>query len=205
MVLPLSRQAKIEKNKLFSSGVWIILLEIDLGKWNLGTIRLAKNNEDVTWNGKVWVAFPFLLGVKTETSKGEVSGLQVSISNVNRMMQAYIEATNGAIGAEAIVRVVHSNHLDLTRPEIEEHFEITECVCDVEWITLTLSAPNPFLFQFPRARFIKDWCRWKFKSPECGYTGNDTECGHTFSDCVAKGNHQRFGGFPSLLPGGIWL
>ena len=200
-MISLSDAAKLEKNKLSSGGAWIILIELQFGST---TYRICKNNEDVVWNGETWVAFPFELDAKTDTSQGEIPSFVIRISNVNRIMQSYAEQGDGAIGKKVILRLVHSEHLDLTEPEIEETFTITKVDCDSAWVHITLSLLNPFLREFPRQKFTKNFCRFKFKGPRCGYTGSDTSCNHTLADCKAKGNEKRFGGFPSIPQGGIY-
>lgn len=41
-------------------------------------------------------------------------------------------------------------------------------------------------------------CRFRFKDPNCGYTGAETVCNYTEARCRALGNFERFGGFPDL-------
>lgn len=200
-MISLSDAAKLEKNKLASGEAWIILVELQFGST---TYRICKNNEDVVWNGNTWVAFPFELDAKTDSSKGEIPSFTIKISNVNRLMQSYAEQGNGAIGSPVILRLVHSAHLDLTEPEIEDTFTITKVDCDSMWVYLTLSLLNPFLKEFPRQKFIKNFCRFKFKGTRCGYTGTDTSCDHVLVACKAKGNEERFGGFPAIPQGGIY-
>jgi lambda family phage minor tail protein L len=200
-VITLSDAAKLEKNKLSSSGVWIILIELQFGDTSY---RVCKNNEDIVWGGNTYVAFPMELDAKTDSSKGEIPSFIIRLSNVNRLMQSYAEQADGAVGKNVIVRLVHSEHLDLVTPEVEENFTITDVNCDSMWVYITLSILNPFLMEFPRQRFLKNFCRFKFKGIRCKYTGADTECNHTLSDCKAKGNAKRFGGFAAIPLGGIY-
>ena len=200
-MITLSDAAKLEKNKLSSDGVWLILVELD---FDSTTYRICKNTEDIVWNGSTWVAFPFELDAKTDSSKGEIPSVQIKISNVNRIMQSYAEQADGAIGKQVILRLVHSQHLDLVTPEIEEYFTITKVDTDNTWVYITLSLLNPFLMEFPRQKYIKNFCRFKFKGLRCGYAGTDATCNHTLADCKSKSNESRFGGFPAIPIGGIY-
>jgi lambda family phage minor tail protein L len=202
-MINLSDIAKIEKNKLFNNNVFITLLEVDLSQWDLGVVRVCDNTEDIVWNGYTWNAFPFELDIKQDTTKGDIPNLTIKVSNVNRLFQQYVEKSNGAVGAKVTLRLVLSNNLDSTTPEIEEQFEVIGTQCDAYWITFTLGAMNPLILRFPKHKYIKNFCRWKFKSPECGYTGVDTYCNHTFEDCKKKRNQKRFGGFIGIQ-GGVW-
>ncbi|MCK4522083.1 MAG: DUF1833 family protein [Nanoarchaeota archaeon] len=200
--MSISAEAKLEKNKI-SGDVWIILIELQFTP----TYRICKNNEDIVWptaGGNTYIAFPFELDAKTDTSKGEIPSVQIKISNVNRLMQSYAEQSGGAVGSTVILRLVHSEHLDLADPEIEETFIITKVDTDNMWVYITLSLLNPFLLGFPSQKFIKNFCRFKFKGTRCGYAGVAVTCDHTLTDCQSKGNELRFGGFPAIPIGGIY-
>jgi len=199
----LSAAAKLEKNKLASDGAWIILLEINLE--SVDTIRICRNTENIVWNGHTWTAFSFELDDRTESAMGEIPSITIRVSNVLRTIEYYLQQGNGGVGAEVIVRVVHSKHLDLTEPELEEHFEVLHTKSDAMWVHFILGAPNPMLGRFPRPRYIPNFCRFaaarQFKGEGCGYTGPDTTCEGTLAACRAKGNSQRFGGSPGVATG----
>ena len=202
MALSISDYAKLEKNKLSGDSSWLILVELDYDDSNI--VRVCKNTEDIQWNGYNWIAFPMELSVKTDSSKGEIPSVQIHISNVNKMMQSYAENYNGAIGKKVILRLVNSKHLDLTTPEIEEIFTITKVDTDRNWVIITLSLLNPFLLTFPKQKYIKNFCRFKFKGPRCGYTGPADHCDHTYECCKKLGNERRFGGFVGIPEGGLY-
>jgi len=48
--------------------------------------------------------------------------------------------------------------------------------------------------QFPKSSYTY-FCRFRFKSKKCGYTGPETTCSHTKDGCYIPSN---FGGFPEL-------
>ena len=124
---------------------------------------------------------------------------------MNRVMQGYVEQADGGIGAKVKLMIVHSEHLDVSTPEVEEEFEVTATDTDNQWVYFTLGILNPFILRFPRHRYIKNFCRWKFRDNVCQYSGSDQACNYTFSDCEAKGNWKRFGGFPSIGLGGVLI
>ena len=205
MALDLSAAAILEKNKLASDAPWLILLELALEGT---TIRVVRNTEDITWpsaGGDVYTAFPFDLDELGETARGEIPQFGIRISNVSRVMQSYFESSGGAVGSTVTLRVVHADHLDLTTAEVEEVFTVTESRADAMWVSLTLGIANPMMMRFPRNRYLKTHCRWKFKSTECGYTGSETTCARTLTACMALDNTARFGGFPNIPGGGIFV
>lgn len=196
-MLSLSAVAILEKNKLASGEAWLLLLEAQLPGY---TLRVVRNNEDITWpaaGGNVYTAFPFEIDDKSE-DRQETPQLSVRVSNINRVVQGYIEAANGGAGATVILRVVLSEHLDQVTPEIEETFIVTGVKCDAEWVTFTLGTDGLNNERFPMDRHMKDFCRFRFKGIECAYNGGETECNHTLARCRELGNSVRFGGEPAL-------
>jgi hypothetical protein len=49
------------------------------------------------------------------------------------------------------------------------------------------------------SRIYSAFCPFQFKSRQCGYVGPETTCDKSYSDCSARGNSRRFGGFKTLL------
>ena len=207
-MLSISDAAKLEKNKISNNSVWIILIDVDFSNYGItDEIKLCYNNEEIEWptgSGQIWQPFPFELGVKDDTSKGEIATIELKISNVNRVMQHYLEEVRGGVESTVTLRLVNSEHLDIETPEIEEEFEILSTYSDANWVYFTLGAPNPFNLQFPRPKYIQNFCRWQFKDEYCRYSGSQyTTCNKTFTDCKKRGNSERFGGF-SGVSAGLW-
>ena len=194
-MLDLSAVAKLEKNKVASTGAWLVLLEI---QFQGATIRIVNNTENVTWNGQEWIAFPFTLGEVTEDSKGELPQLTLKVSNVTRAMQQYVEQHAGGTDAMVILRVVHSDHLDLATPEIEEYFMIKKTNTDAQWVTFTLGPDFTMTQRIPPDRYKKNFCPFKFKGIKCAYLGAATECNKTLGRCRELNNSIRYGGHPGI-------
>lgn len=204
-MLSLSAAAVLEKNKLSSTGAWPILLDIDFR--GSVTLRVALNNEDITWpstDGELYQAFPFEIDEIREDSMGTLPTFAIKVSNVTRALVPYIEESDGGKGTIVTLRVVHSDHLDLTTPELEEVFTVIKTSIDERWVTFTMGAENPMLMRSPKDRYLKDHCRFKFKSTICGYTGTASACDKTFRRCRALGNSTRYGGFPGI-DGGVYV
>jgi lambda family phage minor tail protein L len=202
MALNLSNISIIEKNKLTSDGAWLVLLEIQIAKDLI--IRIVRNTEDIVWNGYTWVAFPFELDEIKETSQGELPQIPVRVSNVSRSVQQYIEQANGGVGATVILRVVHSQHLDILAADIEETFTVQHVSSDSMWVTFDLGGDMPTMLRFPFRRVLKDFCPFIYKGIECGAQSHQENCNKTLGDCRERGNATRFGGEPSIPQGGIY-
>ena len=201
-MLSLSTVAIAEKNKLATDSVWFILLEVLYP--NEEPIRVVLNTEEVVWNGCTWYPCPFILSDRTETKEAELPQITLTFIDIQRKRIPIIEQYKGGVGATVIIRIVNSKNLDSSTPELEEEFEILEASVDRNMvITFKLGATNLYMLRLPQDRYLKDHCRWEFKSPECGYQGEETECDRTFTRCVQLGNQARFGGFPGIGKYGI--
>src|SRR5690554_6563563 len=115
-MLDLSLAAKLEKNKISSTGVWLVLLEVIVSPEI--EFKICNNNEDIVWptGADTWVGFPVRLGMVTEDSRGELPQLTLQISNVTRTVQHYLEQSDGGVDSQVILRVVYSDHLSESVP-----------------------------------------------------------------------------------------
>ena len=216
MPLPLSSIAIQEKNKLATDGLFLLALEITIP--GVGTpVRVVRNNENITWRGETWVAFPFELDEIGEESKGEVPRVELRVSNVSRSMESYLQdydlytKTNGYTPITVSIFVVNSKNLASSDPEVEHLFELTQAKTNAVWATFTLGASNPFNKRFPQHRILKNHCRFIYNYPVgtsvlCGAPGSAyTTCDKTLPACRLRNNSTRFGGFPGVGRGGIRL
>jgi len=77
-------------------------------------VRITSNNESVTWRDVSWIAFPFTLDPMPEDSRGEVPQFSLSISNVSRTMESYVQSydlyqkTNGSSPITVSIYVVNN-------------------------------------------------------------------------------------------------
>jgi len=205
MPLDISSTAIAEKNKLASTGVWIMLIEVTT-PISFTVLRFSSDTDDTTWDGELWQRFPFEIDQVGESSKGEVPKVICRVSNATRAVQSQIETEQGGVGSTVRILVVHSDNLSETTPEIELTFECTGAECDEEWVHFTLGVPNPFKKRYPRNRVINTFCNHKFfKGTRCQYTGGETTCDRTLTRCRELNNSINFGGFPGVGRKGIYL
>ncbi len=205
--MALSPAAYLEKNTLNNTGVWLVLLEIIIP--DTDTLYLCSNTENITWpttGGDEYIAFPFELDDISDSSKGEVPQLVIRVSNVTRAIEAYLEISDGGVGAEVRIKVVHSEHLDQTEPEVELVFEVLKTSTDENWVQFTIGASNPYNKIFPRNRVLRFTCRYReFKGPHCGYTGVETICDRSYERCKELDNVTRFGNAIGVGARGVYL
>jgi lambda family phage minor tail protein L len=190
----------LEKNKVESQNVWYTLIVLD---FDSQILRFTNNNEDVVFQTDTYVAFPFKLGSMTQNSSGTVPSLTLSVSNVNKTIFNYVENANGLVNSDVTLMIVNSGHLTEDYTELTMLFTIMKTSISTEWIDFTLGAPNPLMRKFPQDKYIAKYCNWQFKSVECAYADEDLSCDRTKDDCEAKGNINRFGGYPGLSENGL--
>lgn len=212
MPLPLSSVAIEEKNKIARDSLFAICLMITIP--GVGSpIRIVRDNQDLTWDGNSWAAFPFELDEIGDTDKGEVPQVALRVSNASRAMEAYIDAydawikNNGYTPITVNIYVVNTKAVTANPtidPEVEHVFELINPSCGPQWVTFTLGAANPFNRRFPWPRMYRNICRYRhFKGTRCGYAGAETTCDKTLTRCRELGNSARFGGFPGMGAGGL--
>ncbi|WP_345993768.1 DUF1833 family protein [Sulfurimonas sp. HSL-1716] len=204
----LSPVVKVEKNKLTTDSVFIILLEITI-PGIAETIRIANNNEDVVWNSQTWQKFPFTIEEISESANAETSQFQIKASNVNNIIGEYVRAydvyikQNGFDPINVTLSVVNSKDLDNTTPAYSHDLTLSsQNITNME-VSFTVSARDLFSKRIPFTRMLPNSCRFKFRSELCGYSGAETVCDKTLKRCTQLGNAPRYGGFPSIGNKGV--
>jgi lambda family phage minor tail protein L len=201
-MLSLSTIAKLEKNKLMSAGAMITLLEVTISPSTI--LRLCANNEDITWNGETWVAFPFELNDYKQTSGEEFPQLTIRVSNITRAVEGYLEQAGGGVGATVRIMIVMSAYLSETTPVEGEEFTVQSTSYDQNWVTFTLSGAVNLLHRVPERRFLKNWCPFQYKGLECRATSGLPTCDRSLKNCQERNNAVRFGGEPGIPMGGLY-
>ena len=198
-MLSISAISKQEKNKLSTDSCFLILLEIRLEN----TVFICYNNEDITWRGQLYQAFPFEIGETSEESDGSDPNVSLKVSNVAQGFQWFVEDSGGGVGTEVILRVVNSKNLN-GAADLEETYTVLACKVDEQWIEFTLGNDYSARTRRPLDRYMKNNCRFAYKGIRCGYNGNKTTCDHTLADCREHSNSKRFGGFPGIDQKGVY-
>jgi len=191
----LSNAFKIEKNKQTNKPINLYTIKEYDGADDL---RFAEYDSDVTYQGDVYSKFPLTHENISENTQGEIDHVTVTISNISRLIQGYLESYD-LRGKKVIIRKVWANHLADTNAYTDSIYYIDSYVADESNVVFTLSSKFDVLdLELPARRYSRNYCSWKFKSVECGYTGVETSCNKTLQRCRELSNQIRFGGFPSI-------
>ncbi|SDU26573.1 DUF1833 family protein [Desulfobacula phenolica] len=199
MPIDLSSNQIIEKNKLSSDNIELLLLEITYESED--PVRVCLNNETISWNSYTWYPALFSISGIKETKDAEIPSVTLTFVDITRQIIPHIETYDGGVGSQVVIRVVDSKYLEETVPKISLAMEIIGCsISHSGQVTINLGAENLLDRRCPKERYLKNHCRYKeFGGSRCGYviTGSET-CDRTFAACKALGNQARFGGFPGV-------
>ncbi len=160
-----------EQNKIASSGAWIWLLEIATP--NLSTLRYANNNSNITWptGSNTYSRISFTMDDISESTSGKFPEYRLLIGDVttDSTLRTRIKANSGLVGSTVRLLVVHSDHLDVTTPAVDELTEILNCELTAEAVIFTIGIPSLLGRRFPRDRYVPSFCRHKFAGGLCQY------------------------------------
>lgn len=209
--MALSLQTIQDKNALGTDAVFHVLLEINIP--GTSQVTITNNGDNVSWNSKIWQSFPFDIAEINEDSMGEIPQWSIQLDNRSRAIERYLSdydqylKVNGLEGNEitCTLYVVNSKDLGNTEPIKQITFSLSQPTTNSETATFTMTSASPFSIIVPKRRYVKQYCYWKFKGIECGYSGTATTCNKSLTQCKEYSNSGRFGGFPGVGIGGIRL
>lgn len=200
------------KNQLHPSGsgalAWVQLWDIQIDDTNL--YRITSNNEAITMDGNSYTPFNIGRTEITEDTEGTVQNLSVSVTNVDRVVQGYLEAGK-LIGKSVTLYIIPIDSGSAGSYSSEEavaiSLKIQNVTADELAVTFELGQVNLFDQPFPRNRFIRSTCTKKYGSAECGYdttrSGALATCSKKIdgsNGCIAHGDDEVAAGLPRLHP-----
>jgi len=161
-------------------------------------LYLAEYDQDVTFGGQVYTRFPMKHDFIDENSQGRLGTVNLTVANVNRIFQAYVEAYD-LRGNQVDIIQVWSDTLADSDAFVIDTFHIDSYSSNEESISFALATKMDVMeLQLPSRKYLRTHCSWRFKGTECAYAGGETECNRTFQRCKELLNQERFGGFPSV-------
>lgn len=163
-------------------------------------LHLTSAGQDILWEGITYTKENISHSDMSFNADGSVSDITVTVGNLDRKIQNYIEWYKMGGKKVTITRLlfdsqgiyVDSRSIDLTIKTISAR---------EDFATFTLSSGVDVLgISFPSVTIRSNICRWIFRGKrDCKYSGPDATCKMTWSACLAKGNSRNFGGFPGVI------
>jgi lambda family phage minor tail protein L len=222
-----------EVQKLAPSAI-IELFEIDasviVGVPTLYRFHSGKNQliGDLVWQGNTYNAFPIEASGFEWNGKGQMPRPKVVVSNVLGTITALVLAYQDLIGCKFTRIRTLQKYLDVVNfitgnPDADPTAEFPRDVYYIDrksnetkdLVEFELAASLDLAgVALPRRQVVQNYCPWKYRGAECGYTGtnyfdtNDAPvaslaldvCGKRLSSCRARfGQYGElpYGGFPA--------
>lgn len=188
---------KTQKNKSSNSPIYLYTIHDYDGAGN--NLYFAEWDSDVVYDSITYTRFPIKHDEIPENSQGEIDNFRVTVANVNRIIQAYLEEYD-LRGKKVTIQLVYADKLDNTDAHIDFIYYIDNYTATQDAVEFVLSSKYDIIdLTLPNGVFNRNYCRWKFKSTECGYAGAETSCDKRKTTCKnTMDNIARYGGFPSV-------
>jgi lambda family phage minor tail protein L len=165
---------------------------------NNKNLNFAEYDSDVVYDDITYSAFPITHEVISENISGEIPSVNVTISNISRFLQAHLEAYDFR-NKKVSIKQVWADQLADTDAYIEDVYYIDSYTAGEAHVGFVLTSKLDILsVSIPARHYSRNYCQWKFKSTECGYSSSETACNKTLTRCRELSNQERFGGFPAI-------
>ena len=196
-----------------------------LSYFHSGTNQLQ---QPVVWQGVTYQILPIEAEGFEVTAKGQLPRPKVRVANVGSgMVSAAVHDLEDLVGCTLIRKRTFAKYLDAVNfpggnptADPSQHFpdeswyierKTNEDRYVIEW---ELSSAFDLMgVMLPHRQVVQNSCAWRYRSPECGWTGGDFDrndlpcnpgddfCGKRLASCKARYGDQilPFGGFPGSV------
>ena len=133
----------------------------------------------IRWQGEVYQPFPISITGFETTTKGTIPQPELTVANVLGTLAAVTNAFDDLVGARIVRRRTLGKYLDNgTSPDPSEEFpedvyyierKTSETSLSISW--QLASKIDLEGLQIPRRIITQNYCIWKYRGSECGYSG----------------------------------
>lgn len=164
----------------------IEMYEIDLSTIGDGfsgqyflTNEIMPDNSFVVWKGQTYTSFPIEAGGFDISTKGQMAQPEITVANIFGTFSDAISSADDLVGAKVIRRRTLFKYLD-NGPSPDSSQEFPDDIFYVERksgetnITVTWQLASKIDLEgllLPRRVITQDHCLWRYRGPECGYSG----------------------------------
>ena len=155
----------------------------------------------IQWQGEVYEPFPISITGFETTTKGTIPQPELTVANVLGTLAAATNAFDDLVGAKITRRRTLGKYLDNgTNPDVSEEFpedvyyierKTSETSLSISW--QLASKIDLEGLQIPRRIITQNYCVWKYRGAECGYSGppvaNDRDGPLTGDGSAASANY----------------
>lgn len=162
------------------------LYEIDLSTVGEGfsdrfylTNQTMPDDSFVRWKGQTYTAFPIEAGGFDKNTSGQFARPEITVANVFGTFSAAVSSADDLVGAKVTRRRTLFKYLD-NGPEPDSSQEFPDDVFFIERksaetnLTITWQLASKIDVEgilLPRRVITQDACVWRYRGPECGYSG----------------------------------
>lgn len=232
MTIPTPAAIATEIQKLAPSAI-IEMFEVDTTAVGGGLYRFHNGrslaNGEVVWQGNTYTAFPIEASGFEANGRGQLPRPTLRVSNVMGTISSLVLLYDDLVGCKVTRIRTLAKFLDAVNfpggvnPTADPTAEFARDIYFVdrksnenrEMVEFELAAAMDLAgVELPRRQVIQNYCPWRYRGAECGYTGtnyfniNDTPvatlaqdvCGKRLSSCRARFGQNAelpYGGFPS--------
>ena len=195
---------KAEKNKPANQPIFLYTLYNYDGLGH--DLNYAQYDQDVVYQSIndaspiTYVAFPITHDNMGENTSGQIDTVKISVANVSRLIQAYLEIYD-LRGRKISIKTVWANQLGDNEAFIDHSYYVDSYTADQDTAVFTASSKFDVLErQLPGRSYSRTACAWapRFKGVECGYVGSETTCDGTLQRCRQLNNVLRYGAQPAV-------
>lgn len=181
----------------------------DVMRFHAGTNELR---QPVTWQGHEYQPFPVHAEGFSRTTQGQMPRPTLTVSNVIGLVGVLVVQLGGLRGAKVIRKRTLKRYLDAVNfpggvnPKADPDAGFVDEVWDIDRVASRdkysvkfelASAMDAAGVRLPRRQVLADTCTFKYRGPDCGYSGppvakaDDTptsvlaedDCGHCLKSC----------------------
>ena len=189
------------------------------------TNQLKPDNTKISWQGRIYEPLPILSAGYERSTTGQIAQPSLTVANVLGTFTQVIDSLDDMVGAKVTRRRTLGKYLDgESQADPSQEFPLdvffierktAENALTISWqLGSVLDLEG---LKLPRRVITQNYCQWKYRSSECGYTGgavakaDDTPtgtlsediCGKRVQSCRLRFPNQSlpFGGFPGAIRG----
>lgn len=188
---------KIQKNAPLTKPIFLYAIQYDPvgNRW----LRLTAWPTTVIFDGETYKPYVIRHGAIKETLSGKIEKLSLTIGNVDRELQYYLDNYNGLKEKTIVITMVFEDTLNDPTCYDSYTYLVEQSSSDKRTAVLALGSSLDVLnITLPRRKFFRAYCQFRYKGLECGYSGPEGTCNKTFTQCEAYGNVSRFGAYPAI-------
>lgn len=185
-----------------------------------------ERGNDIVWAGQTYTRFPIEASGFERRGQGALPRPKLAVANVTGLIGAIADKLIGAklTRTRTFIKYLDAVNFQAGNPQADPNQWLDREI----WFVDRKATENKILIEFelasafdlagvllPRRQFVQNVCPWRYRGPECGYTGGPVaditdqptsdpardQCGKRLASCKLRfGQHAElpFGGFPAV-------